>query len=57
MMGHLQLLPYKEGMSALCQTMWQHMLHRKCDDSVVELVFHIHRGRLDIGCQLFVVGL
>ena len=57
MMGHPQLLPYKEDTSALCQTRWQHRPHRRCGDSGGELVFHIHHGRLDTGCPLFVVGL
>lgn len=57
MMGHPQLLPYKEDTSALCQTRWQHRPHRRCGDSGVELVFHIHHGRLDTGYPLFVAGL
>jgi hypothetical protein len=57
MMDHLQLLPYREGMFALCQTMWQHMLHRRYGDSEGELEFHIHHGRLGNGCLQFVVGL
>lgn len=56
MMGHPQLLPCKEDMSALCQTRWLHRPHRRCDDSGGELVFHIHRGRLDTGCPPFVAG-
>jgi hypothetical protein len=36
--------------------MWQHRPHRRCDDSGGELVFHIHRGRLDTGCLLFAAG-
>lgn len=56
MMGHPQLLPYKEDTSALCQTRWQHRPHRRCDDSGGEQVFHIHRGRLGTGCPPFVAG-
>jgi len=56
MMGHPQLLPCKEDMSALCQTRWQHRPRRRCDDSGGELVFHIRRGRLGTGCLPFVAG-
>jgi hypothetical protein len=57
MTGHPQPLPYKEDKSALCQTMWQHRPHRRCDDSAGGPEFHIRHGILGIGCPLSVAGL